>query len=791
MFGNRAVGHFAQIKRTAFGKAASLMMSAFLLLIAGPVFAQGTNAVTGGAQTVAQNAGLASGDLATIVGRVISGFLGLLGIIAVVLIIYAGYLWTTSAGDETKITSAKNTLKNAIIGLVLIFSSWAIVNFILGLLDDQSGNSTISAEPGSPYTRLNPPGDSNFELGNGIIEYHYPEPGQLGVPRNIRIGITFKKPLVLSSLIKNYDDGGTYTLDDDRLCPSASPCPTEPLLKDATTAPVFKLNTDNVSIIPTTDLGTPTSGTEDERFSVRYPIAKNLSPAPEIRVTPVSLAFDENQQQKIVIIPDSVNRIGSTSVDVNYRVALRGGATGVRVWTVAVDATNDKPTPTNAFKNAYADGGYFWGFTTSTVLDTTPPKIVAVIPRTSVIPGARHTDTIDRNQILQVYFNEPVDPTTATGVVGSGGGFSNVKVEAKCREGLAGCGLPDGQPVNLYGAVTIGNRYRTLEFVPSTPCDGVGGVTENSCGSKVFCLPAMTSLDLQVRAATVGTEAPLASLNDGVTDMVGNSLDGNLDGIAQGPDAVAPLLRLSPFYWNSPQTEARLPTVSDSVRIAYQSNANIDLEPPKITALDPPPLTSDEPVLNFPDGPAKVSPQLEPSITFNKSMRTESMKTGGFVEQDQKFGSPFSTLVLRARECAKVQNAVCEKDVRCPCVDGDPPGFFYDAGEPITILATDKTPEHDVTKITFRHPGRAFYTANDLGYTDQDIEDGGGLDANIPIYVPIVRAKIQDTKQNCFWPSTYTPTAPGAECLATADNTSCCNRSGLADAGFPGECSPY
>ena len=59
---------------------------------------------------------LSDTDPRIIIARIINIALLFLGVIAVGLIIYAGFLWMTSGGNEDKIDKAKNTLKNAIIG---------------------------------------------------------------------------------------------------------------------------------------------------------------------------------------------------------------------------------------------------------------------------------------------------------------------------------------------------------------------------------------------------------------------------------------------------------------------------------------------------------------------------------------------------------------------------------------------------------------------------------------------------------------------------------------------------
>jgi hypothetical protein len=70
-------------------------------------------------------------SLPVIIGNIIRAALGLLGVVMVILIIYAGFLYLTAAGDDTKVEDAKKIIKNAIIGAVLIFTAYAITNFVV------------------------------------------------------------------------------------------------------------------------------------------------------------------------------------------------------------------------------------------------------------------------------------------------------------------------------------------------------------------------------------------------------------------------------------------------------------------------------------------------------------------------------------------------------------------------------------------------------------------------------------------------------------------------------------
>lgn len=90
-----------------------------------PMAARLNTVAGGGGYSTGENAGLF-----TIIGTIISAVLGLLGVIFVILIVYAGFEWMTAAGNETKIEKATATIKHTVIGLIITLSSWAIWEFI-------------------------------------------------------------------------------------------------------------------------------------------------------------------------------------------------------------------------------------------------------------------------------------------------------------------------------------------------------------------------------------------------------------------------------------------------------------------------------------------------------------------------------------------------------------------------------------------------------------------------------------------------------------------------------------
>ncbi len=76
----------------------------------------------------------AEAPLEDLVARVIKSFLGIIGIIALVLFLYGGILWLTSAGNSSKVEEGRNVFVWAVLGLVVIFSSYVIVTFVFDKL---------------------------------------------------------------------------------------------------------------------------------------------------------------------------------------------------------------------------------------------------------------------------------------------------------------------------------------------------------------------------------------------------------------------------------------------------------------------------------------------------------------------------------------------------------------------------------------------------------------------------------------------------------------------------------
>lgn len=176
----------------------TFMLVGLGLVVANFVFAQGPDL---GINEVDAAISLSSTDPRIIITRIINIVLLFLGVIAVGLIIYAGFVWMTSGGSEDKIDQAKKILRNAVIGLVIVLSAWGIATFILtklmGAINGGSGNNGNGSSSNSGSLI------ETGALGACTVERVYPEPGQKDVARNTSIIISFKEALALNTVCQN------------------------------------------------------------------------------------------------------------------------------------------------------------------------------------------------------------------------------------------------------------------------------------------------------------------------------------------------------------------------------------------------------------------------------------------------------------------------------------------------------------------------------------------------------------------------------------------------------------
>ncbi len=178
-----------------------------------PVLAQNSN-INSNLTAFGTASGLPNVDLVTFVGNLVRIFLGMIGVVLVLIIIYAGWIWMTAEGDPTKVDKAKKIITNAIIGLIIMMLSFAIATFIMGWLGGKGNNP--NPPPSCPGCHDDP---WRSNIGRGPIESVYPAPQQKDVSIDTLIIVTFKEPVASSTI---YKDNGYIRTSTIHICEASS-----------------------------------------------------------------------------------------------------------------------------------------------------------------------------------------------------------------------------------------------------------------------------------------------------------------------------------------------------------------------------------------------------------------------------------------------------------------------------------------------------------------------------------------------------------------------------------------
>ena len=80
------------------------------------------------------NNNASGGCIPVFIGTMVNALLGVFGAIFLALIMWGGVQYMLAQGDSQKVQAAKDTIKNAILGLVIVTASYAIANFVLDAL---------------------------------------------------------------------------------------------------------------------------------------------------------------------------------------------------------------------------------------------------------------------------------------------------------------------------------------------------------------------------------------------------------------------------------------------------------------------------------------------------------------------------------------------------------------------------------------------------------------------------------------------------------------------------------
>jgi len=379
-------------------------MSAALWLAAPLAWAQDY-----GLNVVSNTINLAQGDPRLIIGRIIQLVLSFLAALAVIIIMYAGFKWMTSGGDEEKISSARRTLRDAVIGIIIIMASWAIVTFFLTQLSGLLGGGNGGSNTGGTGT-LTSGGLS--AIGACTVDSFYPTSGQNDVPRNTSVMITFKEVLKLDSVCVN-------ATGDSCACDRVS---------------CNKLNPRAINLYKT-DLGNACSSSACSN--------------PNTNVTDMIVTVPSGNKT-LILTPASY--LGSPTQSTPYTIR----------FTSSVKNIDGNSLFQNCGSN-YAE----WGFTVSSRLDLTPPivKESGVFPMPDNIqdaakqikPAVVATGEINFNDCPQVYAAaavKSVSPATATVKLDYHGAIAQFKVAVP--SGAADTvQIFDGQSNALLGIATF------------------------------------------------------------------------------------------------------------------------------------------------------------------------------------------------------------------------------------------------------------------------------------------------------------------------------------------------
>lgn len=274
--------------------------------------------------------GNSGSDPRVIIAKIIQIALGFLAITALILILYTGFLWMTSNGEEDKISKAKRILKNAIIGLVIILSAWTITTYVISRITGSFSSALNPVNFSGPPRIFTNPGLS--ALGSCSVENVYPENNQKDVPRNTSVIINFKEEL---------SSNGLCVLSSGKTCSCGEEVAGESC----------KLINPKIIRIYKTDL-------ED---------ACNDDSCPKVNsnITEVNLLI--NSDNKTLILTP-ISYLGDPAENIDYSVKFTNGL---------------KKTDGSSMFASCLNNYISWHFEVSSRLDLTPPQVVynKIFPR--------------------------------------------------------------------------------------------------------------------------------------------------------------------------------------------------------------------------------------------------------------------------------------------------------------------------------------------------------------------------------------------------------------------------
>ena len=91
-----------------------------------------------GLNTAVGKTDISQASLEDTIVSIINGLLALVGLLFIIMIIYAGFKWMTAQGNAENVGDAKKIIKNSIIGITVILLSYTIVNAVYKIIMGQA-----------------------------------------------------------------------------------------------------------------------------------------------------------------------------------------------------------------------------------------------------------------------------------------------------------------------------------------------------------------------------------------------------------------------------------------------------------------------------------------------------------------------------------------------------------------------------------------------------------------------------------------------------------------------------
>lgn len=374
-----------------------------------------------------QATGLSTLDIRLIIARVIQVALGLVGLTVLVCIIYGGFLWMTASGNEERVDKAKITIRNCMIGLVVVLASYSLVLFIMTALGIETGFGG-----GSQATRV---GNPDFPRGAYFLAVtsRNPHANAVNAARNSKIIVIFTDRLNPDTFKLEYDgrpasdllaeEGGSqcevptvhmYAVKEHESDPTQDELvPIDGALSIRANAMTFNAQADCGA-----DLGYVACESEDG--AACEPSFTNGKTCCGCLLSPDDFAVYDNRLEN-----------GETDNRVTIRVALDSDLAGVSGKTLGENTS--------------------WEFTIGNWIDNERPEVVAIMPPDDA--------TVPANIGVQVLFSKPVDPSTLVPFGDESGDDPTVLVYNIAADGT------ETEVPGVINAIDDGFVFR-----PTTPC---------------------------------------------------------------------------------------------------------------------------------------------------------------------------------------------------------------------------------------------------------------------------------------------------------------------------------